>query len=387
MSTEPITNPSLHLAAPMGPDLVALRRRLHQIPEIGLDLPLTQQAVLEALDGLDLEITLGEGLSSVVAVVRGGAVPEDGTRPAVLLRGDMDALPVAEQGNDLTSGFVSQHEGSMHACGHDLHMAALVGAARILHARRDELAGDVVLMFQPGEEGPGGAAPMIAEGLLTASGTRVSAAYALHVYSADHPRDMWFGRPGPLMAAADELHVRVVGRGGHGSAPHRCKDPVPVACEMVVALNTIVTRAFDVFDPVVVTVGRIAGGSKENIIPDEAVFEATVRTLSSESRAEMQRRITLLCNGIAEAHGLSVEVDYRLGYPVTRNDETEFAFAQRVVTDLFGEGRWTTMANPELGSEDMSFVLDEVPGAYLNLSACFGDPAEADDNHLSLIHI
>ncbi|MDN5765633.1 MAG: M20 family metallopeptidase [Humibacillus sp.] len=367
----------LDLAAPLGPDLALLRRTLHRIPELGLHLPQTQRAVLEALDGLGLDITLGEGLSSVVAVVRGHR-PVDGPRPAVLLRGDMDALPVTEEG---PADVVSRHVGAMHACGHDLHMAALVGAARILHDLRDQLAGDVVLMFQPGEEGPGGAAPMIAEGLLTASGNRVCAAYALHVFSAEHPVGTWFGRPGPQMAAADEVVVRVVGRGGHGSAPHRTRDPIPVACEMVVALNTIVTRSFDVFDPVVVTVGRIAGGSKENIIPDDVVFEATVRTLSAGSRREIQHRITRLCHGIAEAHGLTVEVGYRLGYPVTRNDPAEFDLARQVVTDLFGVDRWAPMPNPELGSEDMSFVLDEVPGAYLNLSACVGDPAEADDNH------
>lgn len=368
---------ALALAAPLASDLALLRRTLHRIPEVGLHLPLTQRSVLDALDGLDLDITLGQGLSSVVAVVRGGQ-PVDGPRPAVLLRGDMDALPVTEEG---PAEFVSRHSGAMHACGHDLHMAALVGAARILHGLRDELAGDVVLMFQPGEEGPGGAARMIAEGLLTASGNRVCAAYALHVFSAEHPVGTWFGRPGPQMAAADEVLVRVVGRGGHGSAPHRTRDPIPVACEMVVALNTIVTRSFDVFDPVVVTVGRIAGGRKENIIPDDAVFEATVRTLSAESRREAQHRITRLCHGIAQAHGLTVEVDYRLGYPVTRNDPAAFDLAHQVVTDLFGPDRWAPMPEPELGSEDMSFVLDEVPGAYLNLSACVGDPAEADDNH------
>jgi hippurate hydrolase len=243
---------TLDLASALGPDLIGLRRRLHRIPELGMSLPLTQQVVLEALDGLDLEITLGESLSSVVAVLRGrGGSVDGGERPVVLLRGDMDALPVTE---DLPLDFVSEHVGLMHACGHDLHVAGLVGAARILHELRDELEGDVVFMFQPGEEGPGGAKPMIDEGLLTAAGRRVDAAYALHVYSSEHPLGTWFGRPGPLMAAADEVKVRVVGEGGHGSQPFRAKDPIPVACEIVVALQTLVTRQFDVFDPVVVTV-------------------------------------------------------------------------------------------------------------------------------------
>ena len=371
---------SLDLAKAIGPELVALRRRLHQRPELGLELPLTQQAVLDALTGLDLEVTTGRGLSSVVAVLRGkGGEDPESERPVVLLRGDMDALPVTE---DLDLDYVSQHDGLMHACGHDLHVAGLVGAAKILHAQRDELAGDVVFMFQPGEEGPGGAAPMIEEGLLEAAGRRVDAAYALHVYSSEHPLGMWFGRPGPLMAAADEVFVRVVGEGGHGSQPFRAKDPIPVACEMVLALQTMVTRAFDVFDPVVVTVGKFVAGTKDNIIPDDAVFEATVRSLSVKARAEVSRRVEELVMQVALAHGLKAEVTHRPGYPVTVNDETEHAFAVDTITDLFGAERFTTMANPEMGAEDFSFVGQLVPSAYVNLSACPSDDyASAPDNH------
>ena len=179
-------------------------------------------------------MTLGESLSSVVAVLRGRA-PVSGERPVVLLRGDMDALPVTEE---VDVDYVSQRPGLMHACGHDLHVAGLVGAARILHELRDELVGDVVLMFQPAEEGPGGAEPMIREGLLDAAGRRVDAAYAVHVYAADHPFGTWFGRPGTLMAAADEVMIRVHGLGGHGAAPERTRDPVPVACEIVLAFQT-----------------------------------------------------------------------------------------------------------------------------------------------------
>ncbi len=272
---------------------------------------------------------------------------------------------------------------AMHACGHDLHVAALVGAARILHEQREHLAGDVVLMFQPGEEGPGGALPMIEEGLLDASGSRVCAAYTLHVFSAQHPLGTWFGRPGPQMAAADEVSVRVVGRGGHGSQPHRALDPIPAACEMVIALQTMVTRSYDVFDPVVITVGKFAGGTKDNIIPDDAVFETTVRTLSQENRQRVRVDIARLTRGIADAHGLDVETTWGEGYPVTVNDADEFAFAHGTLLDLFGEDRWADMPEPELGSEDMSFVLDQVPGAYLNLSACPPgvDPDSAPDNH------
>ena len=371
---------TLDIASTIGPDLVTLRRELHQVPEVGMDLPLTQRAVLAALEGLDLEITLGRGLSSVVAVLRGRGGPLTGSaRPVVLLRGDMDALPVTE---DLDLEYVSRHVGRMHACGHDLHVAGLVGAARILHELRDELEGDVVLMFQPGEEGPGGAQPMIEEGLLEVAGRPVDAAYALHVYSSEHPRGMWFGRPGPLMAAADEVKVRIVGEGGHGSQPFRAKDPIPVACEIVVALQTLVTRQFNVFDPVVITVGKFVGGTKDNIIPDDAVFEATVRSLSEQARAEVSAKIELLSTQLAAAHGLTAEVEHLPGYPVTVNDEAEYAFARDTIVDLFGADRYTHQRDPEMGSEDFSFVGQLVPSAYVNLSACpAADHDAAPDNH------
>jgi hippurate hydrolase len=224
---------------------------------------------------------------------------------------------------------------------------------------------------------------MIEEGLLEASGTPVSAAYTLHVYSAEHRLGTWFGRPGPQMAAADEFSVRVVGQGGHGATPHRASDPIPAACEMVLALQTRVTRGFDVFDPVVVTVGRFAAGTKDNIIPDDAIFDGTLRTLSVAARTQAIADIERACRGIASAHGLEVEISWASGsYPVTVNDEAEFEHARDTVLDLFGPDRWVDMANPELGSEDMAVVLEHVPGAYLNLSACAtGDPEMADDNH------
>lgn len=373
--------PTRDLAARYAADLVDLRRRLHRAPEIGLDLPDTQRAVLDALAGIDLEITLGQELSSVVAVLRGrGAGRRPGEeRPVVLLRGDMDALPVTEA---LSVPYVSERPGAMHACGHDLHVAGLVGAARILDAVRDDLEGDVVLMFQPGEEGPGGAEPMLRQGLLDVAGRRVDAAYAVHVYSSEHPLGVWFGRPGPLMAASDEVNVRVLGRGGHGSAPHRTKDPVPVACEIVLALQTMVTRRFDVFDPVVVTVGRIAGGTKDNIIADHAEMDATLRTFSATTREQAHVEIERVVQGIASAHGLAAEVLIGKGYPTTVNDEGEFEFVRGTVTELFGQERWADMPFPEAGAEDMSFVLEQVPGCYVNVSACPDpDHENAPDNH------
>lgn len=371
------------IAEELRPELVALRRELHQIPEIGLHLPLTQQKVLDALADLDLEVTTGEGLSSVVAVLRGGAPAPEGRadrRPVVLLRGDMDGLPVTEDLAHLD--YQSTHRGQMHACGHDLHTAALVGAARILDRMRDELAGDVVLMFQPAEEGPGGAEPMLAEGLLAAAGRPVDAAYAMHVSSAEYPLRQWFSRPGPLMAAADTVHLEVTGKGGHGSQPHFSLDPVPVLCEIVLALQTMTTRSFDPFDTVVLTVGRIAAGTKDNIIGDTGDLSATLRTFRPETRALALANIERVAHHVASAHGLTARVWTTEAYPATINDEAEYELARQAAVDLFGANQYVDRPNPEMGSEDMSFVLNEVPGAYFFVSAC---PAEdyvnAPTNH------
>ncbi|GAA3539768.1 M20 family metallopeptidase [Kribbella ginsengisoli] len=369
---------TVELAGKYGESIIDLRRALHQVPEYDLDLPKTQGLILQAIEGLDLEITLGKELSSVTAVLRGGAGPG----PVVLLRGDMDALPVTER---VDVPFKSTHVGLMHACGHDLHVAGLVGAVKILHELRSELAGDVVFMFQPGEETTGGAPIMIREGLLEAAGRRVDSAYCLHVQSAGDPLGVWNSKAGPLMAAADQLSVRVVGAGAHGSEPYRGKDPIPVLCEIVGALQTMVTRQFDVFDPIVLTVGKIAGGTKENIIPDDAFFDATIRSFSVEAQAKVQESSVRLVEHIAAAHGLTVEANYRVGYPVTVNDAAEYTFARQAIVDLFGPDRFRERAHAECGAEDMSYVLNEVPGAYVNLSACAApDPETAADNHSPL---
>ena len=362
-------------AVAMAPELTRLRRALHAEPEIGLDLPRTQRKVLDALEGLPLEITLGDGLSSVTAVLRGGK-----PGPAVLLRGDMDALPVTERTG---VPYASTVDGAMHACGHDLHTAMLAGAARLLSARQAEIAGDVIFMFQPGEEGPGGARIMVSEGVLDAAGERPVAAYALHVASGLLPFGLLASRPGTIMAAADTLHVTVHGRGGHGSQPHHAADPVPVACEIVLALQTMVTRQFDVFDPIVLTVGAFHAGTADNVIPDDAYFVATVRSFSPQARATVEKAALRLARDIATAHGLTATAEFRDGYPVTMNDTDELAFAERTVADVLGDGRYVVAPDPLTGSEDFSYVLDQVPGAFLMLGACMPDvdPFTAPFNH------
>jgi hippurate hydrolase len=367
-------------AAELSPELVALRRTLHADPEIGLELPHTKATVLGALDGLPLELTTRDDDASIVAVLRGGAPAAIGTsRPAVALRADMDALPVTEA----TGLPYAATGGTMHACGHDLHTAILVGAARLLSARREELAGDVVFLFQPGEEGYDGAARMIAAGALEASGAPVSAAYAIHVASSRWGNGVVATRPGPLMAASDVLKVTVTGRGGHASAPHEAIDPIPVAAEIVLALQTMVTRAFNAFDPVVLTVGLFQAGTQNNIIADSAHFEAAVRTFSRENQATIKKRAAELSAAIATAHGATAEVEWETLYPVTVNDADEAAYVAATAARLFGDDHVETMSAPMAGSEDFSRILERVPGALAFLGAIpeGDDLASADFNH------
>jgi hippurate hydrolase len=370
----------------MGGDLADLRRALHREPEVGLTLPRTQARVLAALEGLPLETSTGTRTTSVTAVLRGRAPhATDARSPVVLLRGDMDALPVHEQ---VDVPYRSRLDGAMHACGHDLHTSMLVGAARLLSAHRDHLAGDVVFMFQPGEEGCDGAGVMIDEGVLDAAGRRADAAYGLHVFSSAVPQGRFLTRPGTMMAASDELHVTVHGAGGHGSAPHRAKDPVPALAEMVTALQTLVTRRVDAFDPVVVTVGQLHAGTKANVIPDEAWFEATVRTFSPEARARMQAEAPALVERIGQAHGLEATARYVGQYPVTVNDVDETAFAADTLREVFDGTRHEQMAVPLGGSEDFSRVLAAVPGSFVFLGAASdgADLATAPFNHSPLAH-
>ena len=373
-------------AAAIAGTLAELRHAIHREPEIGLDLPLTQEKVLAALDGLPLEVSTGRKLSSVTAVLRGGAGggadgPRDGGRPSVLLRGDMDALPVTE-----ATGlpYASRFDGVMHACGHDLHTAMLVGAARLLSERRAELPGDVIFMFQPGEEGYAGADKMIGEGVLDAAGERwPGAAYALHVSSTQLPCGVFTTKPGPMLAAADIIRVTVRGRGGHASQPHLAADPIVAACEMVTALQALVTRQFDVFDPVVITVGSFHAGTADNVIPDEAQFLGTARSYSAAARARLRDGTIGLVNHIAEAHGLTADAEYIEEYPVTVNDEAEANFARAVSAEMFGEGRSVPKLFPMTGAEDFSYVLQHVPGAFISLGACppERDPQTAPSNH------
>jgi amidohydrolase len=355
------------------PETVDLRRRIHRQPELGLRLPRTQETVLGAIDDLGLRISTGREVDSVVAVLEGG-------RPGgtVLLRGDMDALPLQE---DSGVDFTSETAGQMHACGHDTHVAMLAGAARLLAGRRDRLAGQVVLMFQPGEEGYHGARYMLEEGVLDAAGP-VQAAYALHI-TTQHRSGTVHVRPGPQLASSDVLTITVRGAGAHASAPHNGIDPIPVACEIVTAAQAFVTRRLDIFDPAVVTVAQIVAGTTTNIIPETARLYGTIRTLSEDTRHAVRSGLTRLAEGIAAAHGATAEVLIEPGYPPTVNDATAAETVRATAAELIGEAAVSVPANPVMGAEDWSYVLQRVPGAMAFLGGCPPEltPATAPGNH------
>ncbi|MBC7300714.1 MAG: amidohydrolase [Nocardia sp.] len=360
-------------AQELGTDLVRLRRAIHREPELGLANPNTQRLVLESLDGLGLEITTGRALTSVVAVLRGGR-----PGPAVILRGDMDALPIEEE----TGLDYAATNGAMHACGHDLHTAGLVGAARLLAAHREDLPGSVIFMFQPGEEGHGGARIMLDEGLLDAAGVEPVAAYAIHV--APGPRGVFATRTGTVCAGSAELTIVVRGRGGHGSQPHQTVDPVPVAAEIVLALQTVATRQFDAFDPVIISVTRIETSTEAtNVIPETATLRATVRALSPAAVTRLHEVVPRLAEGIAGAHGAAAAVTLDFHFPPTVNDAETTTTAISELRTAFGADRVLTVPTPMMGSEDFAFVLDRVPGTFLGLHASPGDidPATAEFNH------
>ena len=335
------------------PEVIALRRRIHADPELGLELPRTQAAVLEALEGLGLELATGGSTSAVVATLRGG-------RPGrtVLLRADMDALPMHE---DTGLAFASRHPGRMHACGHDAHVAMLVGAARILSQRREDVDGTVKFLFPPGEEGHAGARILLEEGLLEAE-PRVDAAFALHV-DPTLPAGAVALRPGPILAATDVFSLEITGRGGHASMPHHTVDPIPIACELVGALQTLVTRRIDAFDPVVLTVTQVHAGTTHNVIPETAQVVGTTRAVSERARARIREGIERVAAGVCAAHGADAKVHVLPGYPVTENDPGFAGFVRAVAHGVVGDERTIDMRAPIMGAEDFSYILQRVPGA------------------------
>ena len=342
------------------PDVVALRRRIHGMPEQGLQLPATQAAVLDVLASLDIEARTGTTLTSVVVDIHGSA----GDGPTVLLRADMDALPLHE---DTDVEFASTVKDSMHACGHDAHTAMLCGAATVLAQRRAAFSGTVRLMFQPGEEGYYGARHMIDEGVLDEP--HVDAAFALHV-TPNLPSGVIATRGGPIMAAADVIQISVRGMGGHASSPYLANDPMPVAAEIITALQVFVTRRINTFDPVVISITNVHGGTTNNVIPETVTLDGTLRSVSEGSRKAAKAGIVRVVHNIAAAHEMIAECEIIEGYPVVINDPASAAFVQRVAGELFGAPLAIEMPAAVMGAEDFSYLLNERPGAFAFLGVC-----------------
>ena len=355
------------------PMVVALRRELHKHPELGLHLPETTRRAKEALAGLDVEIADSTTTSSMIVTLRGA---QQG--PTILLRGDMDALPMPE---DTDLEFKSVNEGRMHACGHDSHTAMLVGAVHLLHRHRDRLNGNVKFFFQTGEEGHAGARHVIEEGMLAAA-PAPSAAFAIHI-SPNIPTGLIASRSGPLMAATDTINIEIKGKCGHASMPHYTRDPIPVACEIVTALQSLVTRRIEAFDPVVLSITKIESGTTQNVIPESARLLGTLRSFSETSRAAAREGIERIAHGIARAHDVEAKVNLVAGYPVTINDDKFVAFAQGVATDLFGERGFIRMPAPIMGAEDFSYVLHKMPGAMVFLGVA---PDGVSHHHAHACH-
>ncbi|KPP83856.1 M20 family metallopeptidase [Erythrobacter sp. HL-111] len=376
----------LDAARSLAPGIVSLRRAIHAEPELGLDCPMTMAKVREALADLPLEWRSGPSTTGAVATLTGGkagakaGAKADGRR--VLLRGDMDALPMEEK---TWLAFASTIPGRMHACGHDTHTAMLAGAARLLCERRAEIAGTVDFMFQPGEEGHHGARFMLEDGLID---PLPDAAFALHVMpNARH--GVLAGRPGALMAAADQFTITVRGRGGHASMPHDCADPVPGAAAIVGALQAMVTRRFDAASAVVVTVTRLQAGTAHNVIPDEAMLAGTIRTLSPGHREKAHELLAATARAAASAHGVEAECTITPGFPVTLCDPRAVALGAKVARALGGAEGWRDLPAPIMGAEDFSYVLEQVPGAmfFLGVAPEGEDWAQCCAIHSPRMHV
>jgi len=345
--------------------MTRVRREIHQDPEFALQLPRTQARILKEIDGLG-EITLGKDLTSIALVIRG-----EKPGPTVLLRADMDALSVKEE----TGLPYQSNNGFMHACGHDLHIAAGIGAAHLIYQNRASLNGNVLIWFQPGEEGHHGADVMIDEGFLELTGDRPIAAYGLHVFTS-MPLGAIASRPGAMMASAGDLHVTFTGSGGHGSMPWLSKDPITPMVEAISQLQVMLNKRFDQFDPVILNVGWISAGdtATTNVIADSASFGATVRTFSEKNTELLHTLTPELVHSVAKAFGVQAKVEFGRSTRVLMNDPQSVERVKKIAAELVGAG-YIDMPTPIAGGEDFASIVHEVPGAFVFVGAC---PPEID---------
>ncbi|WP_166462791.1 M20 metallopeptidase family protein [Amycolatopsis acidicola] len=353
-------------------DLIDLRRRLHRTPELALHLPKTRELVMETLEPLGLVVHTSDRCSSLAVVIPGA-----GPGPTVLLRADMDGLPVAEESGE---EFASVN-GNMHACGHDLHMAGLVGAVHEVYRRRDEFRGTVLALFQPGEEGAGGAELVISEKTHLVTGQTPIASYGVHVLSYVEA-GMFFCREGTVMGAALVFDLELLGRGGHAARPHMALDPVSTAALVVQAIQTFVAQNTSPADPLVVTVGSLTAGTAANVIPSRALLKVCLRATSRARAHHFYARIQGIATAIAESYGLRLRARTGPDLGATVSDADGAALVRGTARELFGAERYRDLPVPEMLSEDFSLLLGETGGAFVLVGAAMGsDPDTLPTNH------
>ncbi len=358
--------PVVNRIAAFADDMKEWRQHLHTIPELGVECHKTAAFVAERLRefGVD-ELHEGMATTGMVAIING-----QGAGPTIGLRADMDGLPIVEAtGLD----YASTHAGRMHACGHDGHTTMLLGAAKYLAETRN-FSGRVALIFQPAEETGGGAEVMVQQGLMERFD--IAQVYALHNLP-ELAKGSFSTTPGPIMAAVDTFHIHIKGKGGHGAMPHETRDPVMAACGMAQAIQTIVSRNHLATQDLVVSVTQIHTGSADNVIPETAYINGTVRTFNKDVQDMVMRRMTQIVAGQAASYDVSAELNYVVGYPATINDAAKTEFAAQVARDVVGEAHVTDDQDREMGAEDFSYMLEKRPGAYLFL----GQGASAGLHH------
>ncbi|AZR71983.1 hypothetical protein BBF96_00325 [Anoxybacter fermentans] len=349
------------LAAAIEKELIALRRDFHQNPELGFEEIETSRKVAAYLEKLGIEIKTGVGRTGVVGILQG-----DSPGPVIAFRADMDALPVTEKTG---VEYASKIPGKMHACGHDGHTAILLATARVLSQLKSELKGTVKFIFQPAEEGPGGALPMIEDGVLT--DPDVDAIFGLHLWPGFKVGEIGVGY-GAIMAAPDQFTLKIRGRGGHGSAPHEAVDAITVAAQVINGLQHIISRQIAPTQPVVVTIGTIKGGYRHNIIADEVEMTGTVRTLSPAVRDEVPERMEEIIKGITSGFGADYELEYTKLYPPVINDQKMVDLVKEVANKVLGPDGVKIIKEPSMGGEDFSFYLEKVSGAFFRLGCSSG---------------
>ncbi len=348
-----MTDKILSLSRKILPDIIKIRRLLHQNPELAFAEVETGKLVAGELAKLGIKVKRGVGKTGLVGILNG-----NGNAGVVGLRADMDALPITEETG---FSFASHNKGVMHACGHDSHMAMLLGAARILSMLKDELPGTVKFIFQPSEEkNPGGAPSMIRDGALL--NPRVDAIFGQHI-TTDLPAGRMGFRSGPLMASADEIYITVFGRGGHGAKPHEAIDPIFISAQIILALQAVISRMKDPLEPSVLTIASIHGGTATNIIPDSVRISGTLRTMNESWRKKALALIERTAVGCARGLDGDCKVDVSHGYPVLVNSEAETSLARETAATLFGKGA-AIIVPPQMGAEDFSYFLQKVPGSF-----------------------